>query len=209
MEESSPPTEEGTLEPFVSETSPEGEVVVGFSEPVDTTEGELAEGEFAVPPPERRLRQKLMIRDENDPSEIHEYEVFKTIEMSLTSTLTDEIEPISVDWSLKSFDGYEARLQMDLDALYAEDIDISAYDNLEITFNDGTNMLTSADGKYVGMGKKVQWKLQPMVKQETTSKFSSISSIWLALISLALTISFILALFQGSLLPTWMLINSL
>lgn len=98
---------------------------------------------------------------------------------------------------------------MDLDSLYAKDIDLSVYDNLQIAFNDGTGILKTADGQQVAMGKTVQWKMQPMVKEDTTTKYETIGKIWLALISLALTISFFLALFQGSLLPTWMLINSL
>ena len=43
--------------------------------------------------------------------------MFEAIEIKLSSDEIEDIEPITANWSLKSFDGQQAKLQMDLDAI--------------------------------------------------------------------------------------------
>lgn len=44
-----------------------------------------------------------------------EYEVFEALNIQLSSSEFDDIQPISVGWSLKNFNGQEAEIQMDLE----------------------------------------------------------------------------------------------
>ena len=40
-------------------------------------------------------------------------------------------------------------MQMDLEKLVNDGVDLEVYDNLEISFNDGSGLLTSTSGKQV------------------------------------------------------------
>ena len=46
----------------------------------------------------------------SDDGSQEQYEVFEAIEIKLSSTEYDDLEPIKVDWSLKSFTGQEAEI---------------------------------------------------------------------------------------------------
>lgn len=46
------------------------------------------------------------------------YDVFDTINVQLESSISDEAEPITVEWTLIDFDGKQASLQMHIDKLH-------------------------------------------------------------------------------------------
>ena len=98
---------------------------------------------------------------------------------------------------------------MDLDALRRDKVDTEIYDNMSITFNDAGGTFVSENGKGISFGESIKWTLKPLVKKSVTVGIETLGNFWLTLILIALTISFFLAVFQGSLVSTWMLINSL
>jgi len=112
---------------------------------------------------------------------------------------------------LRDFDGQTAHLVMDLDTTRSQlsDSEMESYDNLIMTFNDLNGTFTSESGKSVNFGHEVKWPLSPLISKEQVSGVESLGSLWLALIYIAIAISFFLAIFKGSLLSTWMMINSL
>jgi len=61
----------------------------------------------------------------------------------------------------------------------------------------------------VNFGEKLDWKLPPLVNKSTSAQIESIGNLWLSLICIGVAVSFFLAIFQGSLVTTWMFINSL
>ena len=86
--------------------------------------------------------------DSKDADEMARYDVYNLIEMQLTSTVYDNVDPVPVNWSLIHFDGQVARLQMFLKDLQEDpDIEIELMDNLEIYFNDAAGLMKSEDGK--------------------------------------------------------------
>jgi len=137
------------------------------------------------------------------------YEIFDAIEIMLTSTTDDLVSPQKVDWSLKDFDGQTAHLVMDLDTVRSQGTNMESYNSLSVTFNDLNGTFMSESGKPVNFGYQVQWPLSPLVSTEKISGMESLGSLWMTLIYIALAISLFLAIFQGSLLSTWMMINSL
>ena len=98
---------------------------------------------------------------------------------------------------------------MDLDKLRRDKIDTEIYDNMSITFNDASGTFVSENGKGINFGESIQWSLKPLVKKSMTIGIETLGNFWLSLILISLTISFFLAIFSGSLVSTWMLINSL
>ena len=77
--------------------------------------------------------------------------------ISLSSTENEELEPIQVDWQLKSFDGQQAQIQMDLDSIFEQDVDTEIYDKVSIQFNDANRNFASQSGKGINFGQTVQW----------------------------------------------------
>ena len=61
----------------------------------------------------------------------------------------------------------------------------------------------------MNFGEKLDWKLPPLVNKETASRTEYIGNLWLSLICIGLAVSLFLAIFQGSLISTWMFINSM
>ena len=85
---------------------------------------------------------------------------------------------------------------MDLQSLEQyEDVDMNVYTDLEITFNDSDGTFTSDEGKGISFGEKITFKIGPLVPDKSTQKVSAIGSLWITCIWVALTITFILALF--------------
>jgi len=80
---------------------------------------------------------------------------------------------------------------------------------VSIQFNDADGTFASQSGKGINFGETIQWELTPLIKKSVTDGIDSLGNLWLALILTAVTISLFLAVFQGSLVSTWMLINSL
>ena len=64
---------------------------------------------------DRKLSEQLAMYDGED---VGVYDVFDTINIQLASTITDELEPITVEWSLVNFDGGSASIQMHIEKLY-------------------------------------------------------------------------------------------
>lgn len=137
------------------------------------------------------------------------YEVFDAIEIKLISSSDETVEPKQVDWSLRDFDGQVAHIVMDIEAINREAAALESYDNLIMTFNDANGTFMSNSGKPVNFGHKLEWKLAPLVVKEQASRSESLGQLWLSLIYIAVAISFFLAIFQGPLVSTWMMINSL
>jgi hypothetical protein len=61
----------------------------------------------------------------------------------------------------------------------------------------------------VNFGDKLDWKLPPLVAKDTATRTEYIGNLWLSLICIGLAASLFLAIFQGSLISTWMFINSM
>ena len=90
------------------------------------------------------------------------------------------------------------------------EIKIDFLDNLEIIFNDATGLFKSEDGKRINFGEIASWKLSPRtINSSKVSNVDILASLWLVLAFFTLTIAFVLAIFQGSLVPSWHLINTL
>lgn len=94
---------------------------------------------------------------------------------------------------------------MDIDKLQRQSIDLASYD-LSITFNGQNAATQSADGS---QGKTVTWQLPPLAKKETMNRVERIAYLWLVLVCIALVVSLILAAFRGSLVSTWLFINTM
>lgn len=116
---------------------------------------------------------------------------------------------MQVDWTLLDFDGQVGHLQMDLENLQAKQVNLDVYDELQITFNGAPGQFKSAGGKQINFGQQVSWQLPPLINKGSASNLEALSAFWVVLICVLLSISLLLALFQGSLVASWMLINTL
>lgn len=198
------------MTPFVTDVTSDGLISLGFPEPLTIDSATLSDpGQVAMPSTtSRRLLSKTVSFEDEDGSEV-KYEILDTIEIKLSSTEDEDLEAIQVDWMLKSFDGQSAQIQMDLDSIFERNIDMQVYDNVSIQFNDATGAITTQSGKGINFGETISWQLQPLVKKSVTDGVQGLAKLWLTLVIIAITITFFLAIFQGSLVSTWMLINSL
>lgn len=93
---------EDSMSPFVSDVTPNGQISLGFPEMLLTSPGMFAD------PASSAIRRGLSheVIDRNGDH----YEVFEAISIKLSSSESDDIEPINVDWSLKNFNGQEAEI---------------------------------------------------------------------------------------------------
>ena len=187
----------------MSGVTPGGLIKLGFSSLITSSDKFADPLKAAV----RKLSEEVVMASE-DGTEA-QYQVFEAIEINLSSTESEQVVPIRVDWSLKSFDGQEAEIQMDLDSIRQQSIDTEVYDNVSITFNDAAGNFVTNNGKGINFGETVQFALTPLVKQSKVDAIETLANLWLALILIATVISITLAVFQGSLVSTWMLINTL
>ena len=171
-------------------------------------QAESLEGESAI----RQLKGEdvFLLNDNNNYVETGVYTIYDMVDIQLSSKSVDDVEPVKVNWSMKDFNGQTANLQMNLDKLREDNVDLQVYDNLEISLNDGQGVLKSESGKQVEFGKTVEWNLSvPFVQDKEITSMRALANFWIALICLAVMITFVLALFKGSLVQTWMLINTL
>lgn len=194
---------EQQVSPFVSGVTPKGLIKLGFSDSLITSSDKFADPLKAAV---RKLSEVVM---ESEDGTEAQYQVFEAIEINLSSTESEQFVPIQVDWSLKSFNGQEAEIQMDLDSIRQQNIDTEVYDNVSITFNDAAGNFVTDNGKGINFGETVSFSLKPLVKQSKVDAIETLANLWLALILIATVISITLAVFQGSLVSTWMLINTL
>lgn len=99
---------------------------------------------------------------------------------------------------------------MDLDSIRQRNYDTEVYDNVSITFNDAGNTFVSDNGKVVNFGETIEWSMKPLVKNSVIAGLQTLGHLWVSLILIAIAVSFFLAVFfEGSLVSTWMLINSM
>ena len=63
---------------------------------------------------DRKLSEQLAMYDGED---VGVYDVFDTINIQLASTITDELEPVTVQWSLVDFESTSASIQMHIEKL--------------------------------------------------------------------------------------------
>lgn len=114
-----------------------------------------------------------------------------------------------MDWSLKNFNGQEAQIQMDLDSVRDKATNAELYDNVSITFNDAAGTFVSDNGKGISFGETINYSLGPLTRKSEVLAVETVGHLWIALVLIATVISITLAMFQGSLVSTWMLINTL
>lgn len=116
---------------FVRRVTPTGRISLGFSQPLRSQSDSLHKMLFGgrrsrMSAIRRRLsveRQQVIFLNEDDSVASDEvYELFDVIELTLTSSKSDDIEPIQVDWSDIIIDSPDQiSLQMELDNI--ENID--------------------------------------------------------------------------------------
>lgn len=116
---------------FVRRVTPTGRISLGFSQPLRSQSDSLQKMLFGgrrsrMSAIRRRLsveRQQVIFLNEDDSVASDEvYELFDVIELTLTSSKSDDIEPIQVDWSDIIIDSPDQiSLQMELDII--ENID--------------------------------------------------------------------------------------
>ena len=80
---------------------------------------------------------------------------------------------------------------------------------MEVTIKDEAEEITSASGKYIKTESIDDFKIAPLVDQSTAKRMQSIGTILQTLFAASLIITFVVALFfKGSLLTTWLCINT-
>ena len=80
---------------------------------------------------------------------------------------------------------------------------------MQVTIKNEAEEITSASGKHL-QPERIDFKIAPLVNQNTAKHVKIIGIIMLSLLAAALIITFVLALFfQGSLLTTWLCINTI
>lgn len=194
-----------SITPYVTDVSSDGVVTLEFSEVLTTSEDQFADATPTLV--KRELSREVVLQNESGSRS--DYDMYEAIEIMLSSTENEEIEPISIDWSLKSFNGKQAQLQMDLESIRDYNQNSEDYNTISISFNDAAGNFVSENGKGISFGQTIEWTVQPLVKKSVTDNIQALANLWMTLVVLALVISFFLAVFQGSLLPTWMLVNTL
>lgn len=122
------------------------------------------------------------------------YNVYETFSIKLASSYSD-YEPVDVKWQVEDFDGQQSIIQMDLDDLIERNIDTEVYDDLDIAFKDATGELSFSDGKQIKFGEEIHWKLSPLVKTEEIASINFVANLWLAMIWVAVSISFFFAIY--------------
>lgn len=124
------------------------------------------------------------------------------------SSKMSDIESVPVEWRLKDFDGDMATVQMDLVDLQQK-ADLVEINSISITFKDSDGKLYGASGKKLANGQKLEFEIPPLVEKTQSKSSEAIADLWLSLIWVSLAITFLLAIFQGSLVTTWIFVNSL
>ena len=95
---------EDSISPVVTDVSSNGLISLGFPEMMLTSPAM-----FADPAPSAIRSRRFLSREIIDATGV-KYEVFDAINIRLTSSEFDDIEPVKVDWSLKNFNGQEAEI---------------------------------------------------------------------------------------------------
>ena len=101
-------------------------------------------------------------------------------------------------------------MQIDLEAAsVAAKGNLDYYDNVHVDFTDYDHELVSETGHGIADGTSLDLKIAPLVDQQTTQQVNKMGTILLAVVSIAFVISFVVAIFRGSLLSTWLCINTM
>lgn len=80
---------------------------------------------------------------------------------------------------------------------------------MEVTIKDEAEEITSASGKHIKTESIDDFKIAPLVDQSTAKRMQSIGTILQTLFAASLIITFVVALFfKGSLMTTWLCINT-
>jgi len=80
---------------------------------------------------------------------------------------------------------------------------------LKVTFSATKGLIYSETGKEISADEEVSFEIAGLVDHLTTKSVNVVGTLLLSLAGLALLICFVLALFQGSLVASWMMINTL
>lgn len=103
-----------------------------------------------------------------------------------------------------------AQFQIDLEAASkAAKGNLDYYDNVHVEITDADHELVSETGHGIADGTSLDLNIAPLLDQQTTEQVSRVGTILLAIVSIAFVISFVLAIFRGSLLSTWLCINTM
>jgi len=158
------PTVEGTepektIQPFVKSLSQDNVLSLGFDEPVqshnDHGVAPVALGNL------RKLKKIHMFNEQNVRFQ-DVYDVVNPIEVTLSSTEMDEdIAPaVHVDWTMQSSSENGMEIKLLLDRL-AEELDISNYDDVSVTFNNPKMFKPANESseKVLPVGKNIHMKL--------------------------------------------------
>ena len=57
-------------------------------------------------------------------------EIFNAIEVQLSSTIDEDLEPVQVEFELVDFDGQLAHLQLNIESLHLQNINTDEYDTV-------------------------------------------------------------------------------
>lgn len=105
--------EDQRITPFVTDVSPDNVISMEFSETLNTSEEELSRDEqVAVRQSQNNGKKGRSLSEDQlamyDGDNVGVYDVFSTISIQLDSTISDELEPVTVEWTIVNFDGESA-----------------------------------------------------------------------------------------------------
>jgi hypothetical protein len=197
---------ERQIQPFVENLSEDNVLRIGFNTEVKTHET------LAVEPVALSNLRKLRHANTFSQHDVRfqdVYDIVEPIEIELTSSATDE-EPLKVDWDFKSSSETNMEIQLYLDDV-ATDIDISNYDGVQLTFNNPElfRPVDESSDKVLPVGKAIQWNSSRQINREEANSLGWLATSVVSLAALVVVLAIAIACFKGSLLSTWMFINSL
>jgi len=130
------------------------------------------------------------------------------IDIKLESKDTDTFKSIDLDWKLIDFEPTLARLQLNTEKLQT-DSEGDTLTNLKVTIRDSEGIISSESGLQLNAVETVSFEIAGLVDSKTSQSLNVLSTLTLAILGLAFSISFVLALFKGSLVSAWMFINTM
>lgn len=200
--------EERQIQPFVENLSEDNVLKVGFDTRVQASE------DLTTPVAVSNLRKLRHVNMFNEVEHGFEdvYDIMDSIEVEMTSTHADDdaAPPLKVQWSMQSSTETSMELKLNLAEISA-DIDITDYDNLQVTFNNPELFKPVEIGstKVLPVGKSVEWSMNKQMKREYNDTVSVLSQSLFSLVCLVIASALVLAAFKGSLLTTWMFVNTM
>ena len=185
------------ISPFVSDVSTTGLLEMGFTEPLQQDTVSLLSS--------TAVRQLSHLAIDSKTNET--VEIFNAVELQLSSSVDEDLELVQVGFELVDFDGQLAHLQLDIESLHEQSINTDEYDTVQVAIYD--TALTGVNGKHVPWGEKAETKMPALLEFQETKMLDALSNLVVGLICLVVGISMLVAAFRGSLVSTWIFINTL